>query len=595
MRRVGLIVVVLALAGTGAAIAGSRAEGSSSARFDVIFDDARGLIGGQLVKVAGARAGTIQNVTVTPQFKARVEATIDSRFVPFHQDATCTIRPEGLIAENYIDCDPGTADSPVLRSVGGQPPTVPVTHTTEPVSLLDLFNIFNAPTRERFTVLVNELGIGTAGRGQDINDILRRANPTLALARRVIGILARQKAQLATIVDATSAIAAEGASHTANLQRFLDSAAALTSITASHSSNISRSIQLLPGLLDAAQPALQQLDIVAKDGTPLVQQLGAAAPALSRVQHDLVPFAAAAKPALASLSTTLKVGTKALRDVTPLVTTVLKYTQASLPSTQLFATLASNLQQHGFVENFLSVTYYITAALARFDGISHLLSILLIGPNNGLCGSFATKPVAGCSAHYGSQPAFKPVKASADTSRRATGPATCAEAVRAPREGRLSGRLHRRAPRPDRSSELDAGFGKRGARFGSQLRSRRLGPRHPGRRRLGRRRLGRRRLGRPRPVVPEGRSRRLSLCRASSSTCSNETVAVRLPGDLRQPDSRRDDHDLGGHRGGVPVVHRGKRAAVRADVQRQCRRRQRVRAGQERGCAGSVARAWDRC
>ncbi len=435
MRRVGLIVVVLALAGVGAAIAGSRAEGSSSSRFDVIFDDARGLIGGQLVKVAGARAGTIENVTVTPQFKARVEATIDSRFVPFHQNATCTIRPEGLIAENYIDCDPGTADSPVLKSVGGQPPTVPVTHTTEPVSLLDLFNIFNAPTRERFTLLVNELGIGTAGRGQDLNDILRRANPTLALARRVIGILARQKAQLATIVDATSTIAAEGASHTANLQRFLDSAAALTSITASHSSNISRSIQLLPGLLAATQPALQQLDIVAKDGTPLVQQLGAAAPALSRVQHDLVPFAAAAKPALASLSTTLKVGTSALRDVTPLVTTVRKYTEASLPNTKLFATLASNLQQHGFVENFLSITYYITAALSRFDVNSHLLSILLIGPNNGLCGVFATKPVAGCSAHYGSQPAFKPVKASTDAPRRAPDARACAEAVRCTARG----------------------------------------------------------------------------------------------------------------------------------------------------------------
>lgn len=432
MRRLGLIVVMLALAGIGAAIAGSRAEGSSSARFDVIFDDARGLVGGQLVKVAGARAGTIENVTVTPQFKARVEATIDSRFVPFHQDATCTIRPEGLIAENYIDCDPGTANSPVLRSTGGRPPTVPVTHTTEPVSLLDLFNIFNAPTRERFTLLINELGIGTAGRGQDLNDILRRANPALALARQAIGILARQKAQLATIVDATSTIAAEGASHTANLQRFLDSAAALTSITASHSSNISRSIQLLPGLLAAAEPALQQLDIVAKDGTPLVQQLGAAAPALSRVQHDLVPFAAAAKPALASLSTTLKVGTTALRDVTPLVTAVRKYTEASLPNTKLFATLASNLQQHGFVENFLSVTYYITAALARFDGNSHLLSILLIGPNHGLCGVFATKPVAGCSAHYGSQPAFKPVraKASADLPRRAPDARACVGTVR---------------------------------------------------------------------------------------------------------------------------------------------------------------------
>jgi ABC-type transporter Mla subunit MlaD len=424
MKRLGLIAIVLALAGVGAAIASRRAEGSSSSRFDVIFDDARGLVGGQLVKVAGARAGTIESVSVTPDFKARVEATIDSRFMPFHRDATCTIRPEGLIAENYIDCDPGTANSPVLPSRGGQPPTVPVTHTTEPVSLLDLFNIFNAPTRERFTLLVNELGIATAGRGADLNDILRRANPALALARQVIGILARQKAQLATIVDATNTIAASGASHTAELQRFLDSAAGLTNVTASHSSNISRSIQLLPGLLAAAEPALQQLDIVAKDGTPLVQQLGASAPSLTRLQNDLGPFVAAAKPALASLSTTLKQGTVALKDVTPLVTTVLKYTQGSLSSTKLFAQLAANLQQHGFVENFLSVTYYITAALSRFDATSHLLSILLIGPNNGLCGNFATKPVAGCSAHYGSQPAYRPVKPVASTSRKAGGSAT---------------------------------------------------------------------------------------------------------------------------------------------------------------------------
>ena len=45
---------------------------------------------------------------MTPDFKARIEATVDSRFMPFHKDATCTIRPEGLIAENYVDCDPGT-------------------------------------------------------------------------------------------------------------------------------------------------------------------------------------------------------------------------------------------------------------------------------------------------------------------------------------------------------------------------------------------------------------------------------------------------------------------------------------------------------
>jgi ABC-type transporter Mla subunit MlaD len=96
MRRIAALSAVLAIvAAVAALIVGSSAQGSSAARFDVIFDNARGLIGGQLVKIAGAKAGTVTNVVVTPDFKARIEATVASRFFPFHKDATCTIRPEG--------------------------------------------------------------------------------------------------------------------------------------------------------------------------------------------------------------------------------------------------------------------------------------------------------------------------------------------------------------------------------------------------------------------------------------------------------------------------------------------------------------------
>ncbi len=414
MRRLALIIATLAAGGLAAVLGfGSSAQGSSSARFDVIFDDARGLIGGQLVKVAGAQAGTIQNVVVTPDFKARVEATVGSRFMPFHQDATCTIRPEGLIAENYVDCDPGTANSPSLKASGDHPPTVPVTRTTEPVGLLDLFNMFNLPTRERFQAIVDELGIGTAGRGNDFNDVLRRANPTLALARQAISILDRQRSQLATIVDATNTIAHEGATHTANVQRFLDQASSLSTLTAAHRDPLSQAIARLPALLAAADPALSQLDTVAVDGTPLLRQIHSAVPALTQASNDLGPFVSAAKPALAKLTETLKQGIPAIRDTTPLVATLRNYTHRSLPGTQNFARLAENLQQHGFVENFLSITYYISSALARFDKTSHLLAILLVGAHNGACTPYATRPVAGCSAHYGQQPAYKPVSARA--------------------------------------------------------------------------------------------------------------------------------------------------------------------------------------
>ena len=408
MRRLlALATLSCAAVVTVVLVLGASAEGSSTARFDVIFDDARGLIGGQLVKVAGATAGTIVNVSVTPDFKARIEATIDSKFFPFHQDATCIIRPQGLIAENYVDCDPGSASSPVLEPTAGHPPTVPVTHTTEPVSLLDLFNIFNLPTRQRLMVIIDELGIGTAARGQDFNDVLRRANPALALARQAIGILSRQKAQLATLVDATSTVASEAARHSGSLQAFLNRAANVSSITAAHRDSLSRSIKRLPGLLAAAQPALQQLDIVAVSGTPLVQQIHAAVPALNRVATDLDPFVAAAKPALVVLGRTLTRAVPELHAVTPVVRTLRGYTARSSASTKLMGKLFVNLQQHGFIENFLSGFYYIAALTARFDSTSHFAPTYLIFPP-GNCVLYATAPTAGCSANFGSQPAYVP-------------------------------------------------------------------------------------------------------------------------------------------------------------------------------------------
>jgi ABC-type transporter Mla subunit MlaD len=436
MRR--LLTIALAIAALSAVVAlgtgAITAQGSSSATFDVVFDDARGLVAGQLVKIAGAQAGMIQNVSLTRDYKARIQASVDSRFLPFHQDAACTIRPEGLIAENYVECDPGSANSPPLRASGGEPPTVPITHTTEPVSLTDLFSIFNTPTQERLTVLLNELGIATSARGQDVNYILRRANPALALARQVIGILNRQRSQLTTIVDATNTIAADGAGHTADVQSFLDRAASLTALTAGHATPLSQAINRLPGLLATAQPALDQLDTVAVDGTPLVREIHAAVPSLNRVSADLGPFVKVAKPGLAKLSGAISRTIPALRASAPLVAKLRHYADRSKSGTLLSARLFKNLQQHGFTENFLSVAYYISASLARFDSTSHLLSILLIGPDNGLCGNYATKPVAACSAHYGSQSSYAPEpaastrRASLSTKRRhqsrASSPAT---------------------------------------------------------------------------------------------------------------------------------------------------------------------------
>ncbi|HEX4106492.1 MAG TPA: MlaD family protein [Solirubrobacteraceae bacterium] len=402
MKRVaaailGLVLTAIAATVLAACGGSSGNAGGGSFRVDAIFDDAKGIINGQLVEVAGAKVGSIQGVDLTPNYQARIEMKFPSQFAPFHQNASCEIKPEGLIAENYVDCDPGTPNSPPLRGTGGSPPTVPVGHDTEPVAITDLFNIWATPTADRLTVLINELGAGFAGRGGDLNAILERANPALRLANQAIALVNHQRTELADSVAATGAVVAQLAKRSPQVQDFIDRAATVARTTAAHSSNLSLDIQRLPALLNAAKPALKELDSFAAAGTPLLESLRAAAPSVNRVVDELTPFSQAGVPALNALTPVLSRANTTLTQASPLVNQLEGFVSAADPTSETLKDLLVNMRNSGFVENLLGFSYNVASAAAPYDGISHVLpaSLLLNG-----CIGFSTAPVAGCSAWY---------------------------------------------------------------------------------------------------------------------------------------------------------------------------------------------------
>ena len=402
MRRRALIVAALAVAATVAVVfllAGGH-ETSSSYKVDVIFDNARGLIPGQLVEVAGGRVGEIDSVSVTPDFKARISMTVEKRFAPFHRDAQCTIRPQGLIAENYVQCDPGTTASPALSGQGGHPPTVPVNRTTEPVNLTDLFAIWNVPTRDRLAVLLSQLGVSTAGRGSDINALLRRANPTLKLARQAIGVLVAQRHDLLSAVDDTSTVLASLGPHAQGTRALLRHAAAVLTRTGLHAADLSDATRRLPGMLSAARPALASLDALASSGTPLLAQIHKTAPALLDVTTDTPKLASAARPALAKLGPVLDRGVGVVKRAAPLSQALRIYAHQSLPSARLTGTLLANLTDRGFPESLAHFFYNATEATARFDSTSHILPAHI---GLSACSQYSATPEAGCGATYYNQ------------------------------------------------------------------------------------------------------------------------------------------------------------------------------------------------
>ena len=65
---------------------------------------------------------------------------------------------------------------------------------------LDLVNnIMRLPYRERFAILLSELGTGLAGRGEELNEVIHRANPALRETDELLAILAEQNRALARL------------------------------------------------------------------------------------------------------------------------------------------------------------------------------------------------------------------------------------------------------------------------------------------------------------------------------------------------------------------------------------------------------------
>ncbi len=117
MRRI-LTGAVLVLAGLVFAVLSSAAKSDSSAvgTYRIEFDNAFGLVSGADFKVAGVRAGTIQSITLpqtcaagdTRDCHALVTVRVtQSGFGAFRSDAFCQSRPQSLIGEYFIDCQPG--------------------------------------------------------------------------------------------------------------------------------------------------------------------------------------------------------------------------------------------------------------------------------------------------------------------------------------------------------------------------------------------------------------------------------------------------------------------------------------------------------
>ena len=430
MRRMIAIAVVIGAGAAAFALSGAAGGPSSyNKTYKIVFDNVFGITEGGDLKVGGVTAGTTPKMEVTATYPHRAILTAQIKqkgFSSFRADATCAVRQQSLIGEYYVDCQPGRAKREIPD--GG---TIPVSQTTSTVPIDLVNNVMRRPYRERFRLILAELGTGLAGRPQDIQETLKRAHPGFRETSKTLSILGNQRKIIKDFITDSDTVVKELAANRRDVARFVKEAGETAEISATRREDIRGNFQRLPGFLAELEPTMRRLGELADEQVPLLislrrvggewpgRQLAGSRGELDRFFEELQPFSKASRPAFESLGDLGITGRRVLRkseDEIRELSRVARNTPATAkPLRQFLQTLddrrrsrdddprarttapdrpdpAAYRSGEGFtgMEAFMNWWFWQTLSINGFDDVSHFIRGLPI--LHEACSDYQTNP-----------------------------------------------------------------------------------------------------------------------------------------------------------------------------------------------------------
>jgi phospholipid/cholesterol/gamma-HCH transport system substrate-binding protein len=246
------------------------------------------------VRIAGVPVGKIRGLHHDGD---RVMATMEIRGSahPLHDGATVQLRPKTLIAETYLEVADGKG-----RAIpdGGR---LPDTAFVPSVSVDDLLNSLDPPTRAAVGSLVRRLGAVTDGQAQDLSAAMGALGHLGREGHDALDVLAAQSEDLQGLVAQTAALLSTLDEGEGQIARLASAAEKVTAASAARDDKLAQAVRMLPGFLTAARAASAPLSQLSGALTPLAQPLQRAAPDLDAALGQLPGATAALRGLLPSL------------------------------------------------------------------------------------------------------------------------------------------------------------------------------------------------------------------------------------------------------------------------------------------------------
>jgi len=357
--------------------------GGGGASYELVFDEAGQLVRGDQVQVGGVPVGSVTDISLTKDFKAKVTIHVNSSLTPLHEGTVAEVRVPSLssVANRYIALIPGPNNRPAVASGAILPATVP----HEVVDLDALFNTFNPATRKGLAEFIQGSAEQYAGQGKNFAESTEYFGPSLAATDHVFAELVLDQPTFTNFLVESAKALTTIAARKEQLTDLVEHADQTFQAIGSQQSNFAAALRQLPITFNngkrtftdvpKALAALRRLVDVSKPNTktlanffsklaPLVTTatpvVGNFAQAVSRpgTNNDLTE-AISALPTLArELTTASPNGVKAL--------------QESVPVTSFFGPYAPDLV--GTLRTFGASTAY-------YDAAGHYLRLTSVVPD----------------------------------------------------------------------------------------------------------------------------------------------------------------------------------------------------------------------
>ncbi len=275
--QAGLAAIVLIALGTYFAFA-KDIPFTKGYEMSAVFEDTSAMAINSPVRIAGVEVGKVTEVEAAGEGStaSKITMQLSEEALPLHEDATLKIRPRIFLEGNFfVDVRPGTSSSPELSNGG----VIPSTQTASPVQIDQVLGTLKSDAREDLRKVLAGFGEAIGGRprpgedadqhpstkgetaGQSLNDSLEDSGEALRGTALVNEALqGTEPRDLSELIEGLGKVSKALDSRENQLQDLITNFNLTMDALADEQVSLRRTLRVLPEVLEAADPALDELN-----------------------------------------------------------------------------------------------------------------------------------------------------------------------------------------------------------------------------------------------------------------------------------------------------------------------------------------------